>query len=97
MTPAPVAAPALQAVLPPPVVLLPLAPKQILLIPRYSRRTIPHGAALMVACISEYDPTRLGARNPATGGFVTNPVLSQDFCRGYLREFSYRLATAKPK
>jgi hypothetical protein len=52
-------------------------------------------AALMVACISEYDPTRLGARNPRTGEFVTNPVLSQDFCREYLRKFSYKLATAK--
>jgi hypothetical protein len=54
-------------------------------------------AALMVACISEYDPTRLGARNPATGDFVTNPVLSQNFCREYLKEFSYKLATAKPR
>jgi hypothetical protein len=54
-------------------------------------------AALMVACISEYDPTRLGARNPATGEFVTNPVLSQNFCREYLKEFGYKLAAAKPK
>ena len=48
--------------------------------------------ALMVACISEYDPTRLGARDPGTGGFRTNPVLRQDFCRGYLAELSYVLA-----
>lgn len=52
-------------------------------------------AALMVACVSEYDPTRLGARDPITGGFKTNPVLSLEFCRKYLREMGYILATAK--
>jgi hypothetical protein len=67
-------------------------PNPALFTPEDSART-----ALMVACISEYDPTRLGARNPATGAFVTNPVLSQDFCREYLRQFSYKLASAKTK
>jgi hypothetical protein len=51
----------------------------------------------MVACVSEYDPTCLGARDPRTGAFITNPVLSQNFCREYLKEFSYKLATAKAK
>ena len=49
----------------------------------------------MVACVSEYDPTRLGARDPRTGAFITNPVLSLKFCRKYLREMGYILATAK--
>jgi hypothetical protein len=51
--------------------------------------------ALIVACISEYDPTRLGARDPITGGFKTNRVLSQEFCYKYLRKMGYTLATAK--
>jgi hypothetical protein len=53
--------------------------------------------ALMVACISEYDPTRLGARDPKTGGFITNPVLDQRFCREYLEGLSYALAAAPRK
>jgi hypothetical protein len=44
--------------------------------------------ALIVACISEYDPTRLGARNPKTGEFLPNPASSQNFCREYLIESS---------
>jgi hypothetical protein len=51
--------------------------------------------ALMVACISEYDPTRLGARDPITRGPITNPVLSQEFCYKYLRKMGYILANTK--
>jgi hypothetical protein len=47
--------------------------------------------ALMVACISEYDPTRLGARDPATGQLVTSGVLSESFCNDYLRRLGYKL------
>jgi hypothetical protein len=50
-------------------------------------------AALMVACVSEYDPTRLGARDPITGGFKTNRVLTQDFCQKYLRKMGDILAS----
>jgi hypothetical protein len=56
--------------------------------------------ALMVACISEYDPTRIGARNPATGQLVTSGVLSESFCDDYIRRFSHKLmvvTAAKPK
>jgi hypothetical protein len=56
--------------------------------------------ALMVACISEYDPTRLAARNPATGQFVTSDVLSESFCNDYIRRFSQKLmvvTAARPK
>jgi hypothetical protein len=55
--------------------------------------------ALMVACISEYDPTRLGARNPATGQLVTSGVLSESFCDDYIRRLSQKLmvGTAKPR
>jgi hypothetical protein len=40
-------------------------------------------AALLVSCISEYDPTRLGAAY-ANGRPATNPMLSQRFCRRFL-------------
>ena len=55
--------------------------------------------ALMVACISEFDPTRIGARNPATGQLVTSGVLSESFCDDYIRRFSHKLmvTAAKPK
>jgi hypothetical protein len=52
-------------------------------------------AGLLVACISEYDPTRLGARDPITREIKTNPVLTREFCQKYLREMGYILATAK--
>jgi hypothetical protein len=45
-------------------------------------------AALMVACISEYDPTRIGAVDPKTGQPVNNPVLDRNFCVKYLKELS---------
>ena len=47
--------------------------------------------ALMVACISEYDPTRLGAVNPKTREFVPSGVLTERFCRDYIRRFSHKL------
>jgi hypothetical protein len=50
-------------------------------------------AALMVACISEYDPTRLGAVNPTTGQMVPNRVLDSAFCREYVRTLGYKLTT----
>lgn len=39
-------------------------------------------AALLVGCISEYDPTRLGALTTRGGAYVrdTNPLLSRRFC-----------------
>jgi|HubBroStandDraft_6_1064221.scaffolds.fasta_scaffold979472_2 hypothetical protein len=46
----------------------------------------------MVAYISEYDPTRLGARDSGMGGFLTNPMLERNFSRKYLAEVSYVLA-----
>jgi hypothetical protein len=52
-------------------------------------------AALMVACISEYDPTRQGALNPKTGQIVTSRVLDQGFCQTYIKAFGYKL-TAVP-
>jgi hypothetical protein len=51
--------------------------------------------ALIVACISEYDPTRIGVRDPITGGFKTNRVSTREFCQKYLREMGYILAAAK--
>jgi hypothetical protein len=48
-------------------------------------------AALLVSCISEYDPTRLSARDSA-GRFVPNPALSLSFCRNYLAT----VASGKP-
>jgi hypothetical protein len=44
-------------------------------------------AALLVSCVSEYDPTRLGALDPA-GRPVTNPALSLGFCRQYLENIA---------
>jgi|SRR5580700_4600351 hypothetical protein len=44
-------------------------------------------AALLVACISEYDPTRLGGAYP-------NPVLNLDFCRKYVGGVVNRLNKA---
>ena len=40
-------------------------------------------AALLVSCISEYDPTRLGALD-ARHRLVANPALPLSFCRRYL-------------
>lgn len=48
-------------------------------------------AALLVSCVSEYDPTRLSARDPA-GKFVSNPTLPLSFCRNYLTT----VASGKP-
>ena len=45
----------------------------------------------MVACISEFDPTRLGARDPVTGQLVTSGVLIESFCNDYLRRLGYKL------
>lgn len=56
-------------------------------------------AALLVACISEYDPTRLGALDPATGQIKTNRVLNRDFCLKYIAAFGNKLTAipvAKP-
>jgi hypothetical protein len=50
--------------------------------------------ALMVACISEYDPTRIGARNPGNGPPAYSGVLSEAFCREYIARLSRRLAVA---
>jgi hypothetical protein len=47
--------------------------------------------ALLVACISEYDPTRLGARNPADGVPWRSGVLTESFCRNYIRRFGTKL------
>ena len=56
-------------------------------------------AALLVACISEYDPTRLGALDPATRQIKTSRVLDQAFCQKYLETFGDKLTAipvAKP-
>jgi hypothetical protein len=56
-------------------------------------------AALLVACISEYDPTRLGALDPATGQIITSRVLDRDFCLKYIERFGDKLTAipaAKP-
>jgi hypothetical protein len=47
--------------------------------------------ALLVACISEYDPTRLGARNPADGARWHSGVLTESFCHNYIRRFGTKL------
>ena len=47
--------------------------------------------ALLVACISEYDPTRLGARNSADGVPWRSGVLTESFCRNYVRRFGTKL------
>jgi hypothetical protein len=47
--------------------------------------------ALLVACVSEYDPTRLGARNPADGVPWRSGVLTESFCRNYIRRFGTKL------
>src|SRR5580704_12735505 len=52
-------------------------------------------AALLVACISEYDPTRLGALDPATGQIITSRMLDRDFCLKYIERFGDKL-TAIP-
>jgi hypothetical protein len=53
--------------------------------------------ALMVACISEYDPTRIGAR-AANGQPAYSGVLSESFCNNYVRALSHKLmvVTAAP-
>jgi hypothetical protein len=55
--------------------------------------------ALMVACISEYDPTRIGAR-AANGQPAYSGVLSESFCNNYVRMLSHKLmvvTAATPK
>jgi hypothetical protein len=52
-------------------------------------------AALLVACISEYDPTRLGALDPETRQIKTSRVLDRAFCLRYIETFGDRL-TAIP-
>ena len=47
--------------------------------------------ALLVACISEFDPTRLGARDPANGVPWHNGVLTESFCQNYIRRFGTKL------
>jgi hypothetical protein len=49
--------------------------------------------ALMVACISEYDPTRIGAR-AANGEPAHSGVLSESFCNDYLRTLGHKLTVA---
>jgi|GEM_PF-1339289 len=53
-------------------------------------------AAIMVSCISEYDPTRLGALDK-NGYPMRNRVLTEDFCREYLKRFSLKLMATKMK
>jgi hypothetical protein len=53
--------------------------------------------ALMVACISEYDPTRLGALNPQTGEILHSGALSEGFCRDYIRRFGAKLMVTTAK
>jgi hypothetical protein len=53
--------------------------------------------ALLVACISEYDPTRLGARNPADGVPWRSAVLTESFCRNYIRRFGTKLMVTQGK
>jgi hypothetical protein len=56
-------------------------------------------AALLVACISEYDPTRLGALDPKTGQIKTSRVLDRNFCLRYIETFGDKLTAipvAKP-
>jgi hypothetical protein len=53
--------------------------------------------ALLVACISEYDPTRLGARNPADGVPWHSGVLSESYCRNYIRRFATKLMVTLPR
>jgi len=48
-------------------------------------------AVLLVSCVSEYDPTRLGAHDPG-GRFVPNPALPLSFCKNYLKT----VASGKP-
>jgi hypothetical protein len=50
--------------------------------------------ALLVACISEYDPTRIGARDPRNGEHIYSGVLSESFCNEYMARLSHRLAVA---
>jgi hypothetical protein len=49
--------------------------------------------ALMVACISEYDPTRLGAVQP-DGRPWTNQVLTPQFCSKYIYGLANKLTRA---
>jgi hypothetical protein len=53
--------------------------------------------ALLVACISEYDPTRLGARNPADGVPWRSGVLTESFCSNYIRRFGAKLMVTQGK
>jgi len=53
--------------------------------------------ALLVACISEYDPTRLGARNAADGVPWRSGVLTESFCRNYIRRFGAKLMVTQGK
>jgi hypothetical protein len=46
--------------------------------------------ALLVACISEFDPTRLGARN-VNGERWHNGVLTESFCHNYIKRFGFKL------
>ena len=46
--------------------------------------------ALLVACISEFDPTRLGARN-VDGERWHNGVLTESFCHNYIKRFGFKL------
>ena len=46
--------------------------------------------ALLVACISEFDPTRLGARN-VNGERWQNGVLTESFCHNYIKRFGFKL------
>jgi hypothetical protein len=46
--------------------------------------------ALLVACVSEYDPTRVGARNQ-DGAPWHSGVLTESFCHNYIRRFGAKL------
>jgi hypothetical protein len=65
------------------------APNPALFTPYDSEKT-----ALMVACISEYDPTRIGAVNPNTGQPVHSGVLSESFCHDYVSTTGHNLVQA---
>jgi hypothetical protein len=66
--------------------------------PQVYTATESAATALLVACISEYDPTRLGAyRVDRSGGIEPdhNQVLSLGFCRGFLEGLSKKLMSSK--
>ena len=53
-------------------------------------------AALLVSCISEYDPTRLGAGSP-NGRLATNRLLTEPYCRQFLGNIANGKLLSVPK